>query len=150
MSKNTEKTRTKRAIFSNQKNSKFSSPKDYMRRTRPGLFSDSILKTEKVLNRSILEYHLETLTSRKEETVFEHFCRKIAEKEISPNLIPQTGPTGGGDSKVDSETYPVDDEISLRWYNTNKDKSGSKERWAFAFSAKKIGKEKYDLMLKKY
>ena len=141
MSKNTEKTRIKGQFFSNQKNSKLSSPKDYMRKTRPELFSDSILKTKKTLNRSILEYHLETLTKRKEEIAFEHFCRKIAEKEICPNLIPQTGPTGGGDSKVDSETYPVDDEITLRWY-TNKEERSSKERWAFAISAKKNWKEK--------
>ncbi len=136
-----KKTRIKGPNFLNQKNSKFSSPKDYMRTTRPELFSDSILKTKKILNRSILEYHLETLTNRKEETAFEHFCRKIAEKEICPNLIPQTGPTGGGDSKVDSETYPVDDEISLRWY-TNKEERSSKERWAFAFSSKKDWKGK--------
>ena len=127
--------------MSNRPKHTFSTPKDYMRTTRPELFSDTILKTKKILNRSILEYHLETLTNRKEETAFEHFCRKIAEKEICPNLIPQTGPTGGGDSKVDSETYPVDDEISLRWY-TNKDRRSSKERWAFAMSAKKDWKGK--------
>lgn len=35
---------------------------------------------------------------------------------ICPNLLPQTDPTGGGDSKVDSETYPVSSEISDKWY----------------------------------
>jgi hypothetical protein len=29
---------------------------------------------------------LETLTNRKQEYEFEHFCRKLAEKEICPNL----------------------------------------------------------------
>jgi hypothetical protein len=55
------------------------------------------------LDRSMLEYHLETLTSRSEETVFEKFALRLAQCEICPNLLPHTGPTGGGDSKVDSE-----------------------------------------------
>jgi hypothetical protein len=46
---------------------------------------------------------------------FEHFCRRLAEKELCPNLLPHTGPTGGGDSKVDAETYPVAEQVSLRW-----------------------------------
>ncbi len=29
------------------------------------------------------------------------------EVEICPDLLPQPGPTGDGDSKVNSETYPV-------------------------------------------
>ena len=141
MSKDIEKTRIKKTTFLNQKQNEIFSPKGYMRTNRPELFSDSILKTEKILNESILELHLNNLTSKKKEIAFEHFCRKIAEKEICPNLIPQTGPTGGGDSKVDSETYPVDDEISLRWY-TSKNECSSKEQWAFAFSAKKDWKGK--------
>jgi hypothetical protein len=110
-------------------------PSDFMRARRPHLFSDSSVSTRPVLPQEVLEYQLDTLTSRKEETKFEHFARKLAEKEICPNLLPQTGPTGGGDSKVDSETYPVAGEIALRWY-AGIDQNASKERWAFAFSAK--------------
>jgi hypothetical protein len=48
---------------------------------------------------------------------------------------------GGGDSKVDSETYPVADQISLGWY-IGIGREAASERWAFAFSAKKKWQEK--------
>lgn len=112
------------------------SPREFLRNRRPELFSDSIESEEPVIDRSQFEFYLNTLTSRKEELRFEHFCRRLAEKELCPNLLPQTGPTGGGDSKVDSETYPVADEIAERWY-IGTPKRASSERWAFAFSAKK-------------
>lgn len=111
-------------------------PSAFMRARRPELFSDSITYQEPQLTREVFEYYLDSLTSRKQEDDFEHFCRKLAEKELCPNLIPQTGPTGGGDSKVDTETYPVADAISLRWYE-GIGREPAQERWAFAFSAKK-------------
>lgn len=107
-----------------------------MRTRRPELFSDSTHTTEHLLGRSALEYQLDTLTNRKQENEFEYFCRKLSEKELCPNLLPQTGPTGGGDSKADAETYPVADAIAFRWYE-GLGREASKERWAFAFSAKK-------------
>ncbi len=114
-----------------------------MRARRPELFSDTEPTERELLDRTTFEYHLETLTSRKQELEFEHFARKLAEKELCPNLIPQTGPTGGGDSKVDSETYPVSSEISDRWYYADAaGPEGSSQRWAFAFSAKKDWKAK--------
>ena len=112
-----------------------------MRARRPELFSDSKIVAEKKLPREVLEYHLETLTNRKQEIEFEYFCRRLAEKELCPNLLPQTGPTGGGDSQVDAETYPVAEAISLRWYEGAGIEAG-KEHWAFAFSAKKDWKSK--------
>ncbi len=111
-------------------------PSDYMRARRPELFSDSPTVTEYHFTRELLEYHLDTLTSRKQEYEFEHFARRLAEKELCPNLLPQTGPTGGGDSKTDTETYPVADAISLRWYE-GIGREAAQERWAFAFSTKK-------------
>lgn len=111
------------------------SPSQFMRARRPELFSDSTPRTENQLNKDVLDYRLSILTSRKQEIDFEHFCRRIAEQEICPNLVAQTGPTGGGDSKVDSETYPVSERISTRWYQGFPGNS-SEERWAFAFSAK--------------
>lgn len=110
-------------------------PSEYMRARRPELFSDTHLIEETRLKRDVFEYHLNTLTSRKQEYEFEHFCRRLAEKELCPNLLPQTGPTGGGDSKTDTETYPVADDIALRWWE-GIGREASKERWAFAFSAK--------------
>lgn len=109
-------------------------PSEWMRNRRPNLFSDSSYREFPQVSKEHFEYHLDTLTSRKQEFHFEHFCRKLAEREICPNLRPQTGPTGGGDSKVDSETYPVAEEIAERWWIGTP--SAGKERWAFAFSAK--------------
>lgn len=116
------------------------SPRELMRARHPDLFSDTMIVAAPKIPKSVFEYHLQTLTSRKQEYEFEHFCRKLAEREICPNLRVQTGPTGGGDSKVDSETYPVATEISERWWYG--EPSASSERWAFAFSAKQAWKSK--------
>ncbi len=91
-------------------------PRDLMRFRHPDLFSDTQIDDVPQLPKAAFEYYLDTLTSRKQEYQFEHFCRKLAEKEICPNLRVQTGPTGGGDSKVDTETYPVAEEIAERWW----------------------------------
>jgi hypothetical protein len=115
-------------------------PSELMRARHPDLFSDTYADESVRLPRAVFEYHLETLTSRKQEYEFEHFCRIIAEREICPNLRVQTGPTGGGDSKVDTETYPVAAEIAERWWIG--EPSAGAERWAFAFSAKKAWKQK--------
>ena len=112
-------------------------PSDFMRGRRPELFSDSTNTPGVFLTRELFEYHLDTLTSRKQEASFEHFCRRLAEHEICRNLLPQTGPTGGGDSKMDSENYPVAESIATRWYEGTDPLAAAKERWAFAFSAKK-------------
>jgi hypothetical protein len=116
--------------------SKRYSPKEFLRARRPEKFSDSVVEQTPVLDRSILEYQLYSITSRKQEVNFENFAHRLAERTICPNLVPQTGPTGGGDSKVDTETYPVADSLSLIWYEGIGQEAAS-ERWAFAFSAKK-------------
>jgi len=109
---------------------------EFYKENHPDQFSDSeIIHTSK-LDRNFFEYFLNTITNRSEEKKFEIFCRRIAEKEICPNLLPQTGPTGGGDSKVDSETYPVSDQLPIVWYS-GIGVEATQERWAFAFSAKK-------------
>ena len=117
------------------------SPREFMKARRPERFSDSVEEATPVLDRPLLEYHLDSLTSRNQETDFARFAKSLAEKEICPNLLPQTGPTGGGDSKVDSETFPVADVLAAAWYvGTGREASG--ERWAFAFSAKKVWRTK--------
>lgn len=118
----------------------FHNPREFMRARHPDLFADTHVDDASCLPRAVFEYYLDTLTNRKQEYEFEHFCRKLAEKEICPNLRVQTGPTGGGDSKVDSETYPVAPEIAERWWIGTP--SAGTERWAFAFSAKKNWKPK--------
>jgi hypothetical protein len=69
----------------------------------------------------------------------------LAKLEIAPNLRPQTGPSGGGDSKADTETYPVSDITRLNFWEGIANELG--ERWAFAISAKKdwISKVKKDI-----
>ncbi|SFS22263.1 hypothetical protein [Yoonia litorea] len=114
-------------------------PSEFMRLRRPEQFSDTVVTSEPYLDQVYFEYHLETLTSRGEEKVFEHFARKICEAVICPNLIPQTGPTGGGDSKVDTENIPVSSDISERWFYGE---DSASERWGFAFSAKKAWQPK--------
>ncbi len=128
------------------KNEKKFKPSTYLRKRHPDRYSDSIKSNQPQLTTDLLEYHLETLTSRSQEKEFEYFSRRLAEKTICPNLIPQTGPTGGGDSKVDSETFPVADSISIRWYQGD---AGGKEQWAFAMSAKKVWRPKVKSDVKK-
>lgn len=115
-------------------------PITWMRSRHPDLYSDSETVSKSQLTEDILEYRLETLTSRNQETEFAYFARRLAQKEICPNLRPQTGPVGGGDSKVDSETIPVSSDIADIWVGT--DPAAANERWAFAFSAKEDWKTK--------
>ena len=120
------------------------SPKEFMRMRRPERFSDTIVTKKGSLNRSLLEYKLEVITSNSQEQEFQNFCLKLAQLELAPNLRPQTGPSGGGDSKADTETYPVSDITRLNFWEGIANALG--ERWAFAISAKKdwVNKVKKD------
>ena len=100
----------------------------------PEQFSDSVIVKKAILNEELFKFYLDSLTSRSQEKEFEVFCRRIAEIEICPNLLPQTGPTGGGDSKVDTETYPVSELVCQNWYMGYADTAAT-ERWAFAIIA---------------
>lgn len=111
------------------------SPREYLKARRPERFSDTVSEECSLLDRSMLEYQLDTLTNRGQETGFERFARRLVGLEICPNLLPQTGPTGGGDSKVDSETYPVADDLAFIWC-VGYGREAAAERWGFAFSAK--------------
>lgn len=119
---------------------RFPQPSEMMRARRPYLYSDSECIDAYRLTETEFSHHLDTLTDRNQHKDFEVFCRKLSERELCPNLRPQTGPEGGGDGKVDTETYPVDEQIAERWYVGN-GRSGA-ERWGFAFSAKKTWSEK--------
>jgi len=110
-------------------------PSTYYRNQHPELFSDSEVAQHPVLERDLFMFHLEQLTTNKREKEFENFARRLCEHEICPNLLPQTGPIGGGDSRTDSSTYPVADEIANRrwWIGHTRP---TNEDWAFAFSCK--------------
>lgn len=115
------------------------SPSQFMRGLRPQYYSDTEDRVLYVLDAATLDHHLETITSRNETHDFELFARKLCERAICPNLRPSTGPEGGGDSKADSETLPVADEISRFYIGAA---NGGREKWAFAFSAKKTWSQK--------
>lgn len=119
--------------------SRVDSLREQMRRRRPHLFSDTVRSSQPQIAHEVLDYHLETLTKRKQEYQFEHFARALAEKELCPNLRTQTGPTGGGDAKVDSETYAVAPDIAERWFFGE---TAANERWGFAFSTKEAWQAK--------
>ncbi|MBP9811343.1 hypothetical protein KBF38_23755 [bacterium] len=117
-------------------------PRAFMEARRPHLFSDAEEQEVSSVDRGLLEYTLETLTSRQEEIKFEQFALHLAKKEICKNLIPHTGPTGGGDGKTDSENYQVSEEIAALWY-IGDPKRASTEKFAFCFTAKKDWKPKF-------
>ncbi|WP_055003244.1 hypothetical protein [Pseudomonas coronafaciens] len=109
-------------------------PQDFLRARRPEQFSDSLKLQESTIDRSMLEYHFETLNNRSQELEFEIFVRKLCEREICPNLVAQTGPTAGGDGKTDTETYPVASQIAFFW---GLNETPESERWAFGVSTQK-------------
>jgi len=111
-----------------------------MRRLRPEYYSDTADRTTYQLDAPTLEYQLETITARNQTHAFEIFCRKLCERTICPNLRPATGPEGGGDSKADTETISIANEIATLSYVG--EANAGRERWAFAFSAKKTWAEK--------
>jgi hypothetical protein len=115
-------------------------PSGFMRKLRPELYSDTIDRPLYVLDQSILEFQLETMTARNEQQKFEIFCRKLCERVICPNIRPQSGPEGGGDGKTDADTFQVADAISDLAYIGQP--GPGQEDWGFAFSAMKDWKRK--------
>lgn len=115
-------------------------PSDFMRRLRPEIYSDTSDRTNFELDASLLAFQLDTITTCNQTHGFEIFCRKLCERAICPNLRPQTGPDGGGDSKADTETFPVADEIAITYYVG--EANAGRERWGFAFSAQKTWAKK--------
>lgn len=113
----------------------------YYRELRPEKFSDSKIEYEIPLTKELFEKQLEILSTKKMQSNFENFIVRCAERLITPNIKPQTGPDGGGDGKVDAETYEVTTDISDKWYVADGGTS-EKGKWAFAISCKKQWKPK--------
>ncbi len=120
---------------------KITTPSQFYRQRRPEYFSDSKIVAKAILPREQLDYEISKISTNLKHDSFVNLCRKLAEKLISPNLIPQVGPTGGGDGKTDIETYPVSDFISDRWFISD-NKWNEDEKWAFAISSKEDWKGK--------
>lgn len=117
------------------------STSEFYRMQRPEYFSDSEVIYEAKLTKELLEFELSQISKNQKQDDFETLGRRLAEKFISPNLIPQVGPTGGGDGKTDTETYPVSTDISDRWFIPENGWT-KEEKWAFAISAKADWKNK--------
>lgn len=113
---------------------KFPTPSQFYRNLRPEFFSDSKIVAKVILPREQLDYEISQISTNLKHDSFATLCKRLAEKLISPNLIPQVGPTGGGDGKTDSETYPVSNFVSDRWFVSN-NKWNENENWAFAISS---------------
>jgi len=67
-------------------------PSELYRMRRPEYFSDSEITYSIKLTREQLSFELDKLSSNQKQDEFETLCRRLAEKFISPNLIPQVGP----------------------------------------------------------
>ncbi len=115
----------------------------YYRELRPQYFSDSSVVYEIPLTKELFDKQLEILSTKKMQSEFENFIVACAMKLITPNIKPQTGPDGGGDGKVDAETFEVSSDISDKWYVADGGAWG-KEKWAFAISCKKNWKQKVE------
>ena len=105
------------------------------RHERPWKFSDSKVVRKAELTKEVFQYQMDRLSNDMKQDQFENLTRSLALRFVTPNLIPQTGPTGGGDGKTDLETHPVADEIAEKWYVADGGCRGS-EKWAIAISCK--------------
>jgi hypothetical protein len=106
------------------------SPYQFYRTLRPENFSDS--RVEQRMSRLLFKQVMAELSAEMKQDDFEEFTYQLVRRIISPNLVPQTGPMGGGDGKVDFETYAVDKDVACKWYTANANRGD--ERWAFAIS----------------
>lgn len=127
----------------------FPSPREFMKQRRPERFSDSQCIRSTAWSPNQLSYHLDTITKRSDENEFEEFARQLLKRVVAPNFSSQTGPMGGGDGKVDSDTYPVADDLALNWLVSEEMLAEAKERWALAASAKEDWKTKVRSDIKK-
>lgn len=110
-------------------------PYEYYRKCRPEYFSDTKVVYKATLKEEQFQYIMDRLSNDMKQDLFENLTKSLALRFITPNIIPQTGPTGGGDGKTDLETHPVADEIAERWYICDGGCRGA-EKWAFAISCK--------------
>ena len=122
--------------------------REFYQSRRPEFFSDSEVRYEVPLTRELFDLQLARLSTDKKHSEFEKFVVAVSRRLITPNIKPQTGPDGGGDGKVDAETYEVSDDISDKWYAEECGAHG-KEKWAFTISCESGWKEKIKSDVKK-
>jgi len=116
------------------------SPREYYKEQHPEEFSDSSTEEALDFDREVIDHAFSLITTNNQEQAFERFCLRVCEARVCANLIANTGPAGGGDGKVDADTFPVADSIAK--YYEGVGRQTTDERWAFAFSAKQDWKQK--------
>lgn len=114
---------------------------DLYRNKNPQYFSDTVVTCKTELTKEVFRHEMDKLSNYRRQDLFENFATSLAFRFITPNIVPQTGPTGGGDGKTDSETHPVADKIAEKWYVADGGCKGT-EKWAFAISCKEDWKGK--------
>ena len=67
------------------------------RKWHPDNFSDSPDATEPKPLRAFLEFQLDQPTTNRRETEFAEFSRRLAQREICPNLVPQMRDANGNE-----------------------------------------------------
>ena len=104
-----------------------------MRESRPENYCDTVGEVGYSLGKEVSEPHPGTITAQNQTHTLEILCRKLCERVVCRPLRPQTGPDGGDDSKADTETSPVAEEILKRTFVG--EATYGIQSWAFAFSA---------------
>ena len=74
------------------KNIRKDTPSEFYRMRRPEYFSDSETIYDIALPKEHLAFELANITTNQKHDEFETLCRRLVEKLIIPNLIPQVGP----------------------------------------------------------
>lgn len=94
----------------------------------------------------VVKHFIETLNRENGGARFEQIAASLAEKEICSNILPSTGPFGGGDKGVDLRTHKtfLKDSSSLFRLYSSTPKSTTKKRIIFAFSIQKTWKTKLE------
>ncbi len=109
-------------------------PREFLKGRRPDEFSDTTTRQQHApIARDMLEFVLTEITKKKREFDFETFCYHLMQREVCPNLSPQSGPVGGGDSHADSASYEVSGDLAYRYWRGTA--TTNQRRFAFAFSA---------------
>ena len=111
------------------------------RQNRPWKFSDSKVVQKAELTKELFQYQMDRLSNDEKQDLFENLTKSLALRFVTPNIIPLTGPIGGGDGKTDLETHPVADEIAEKWYVADGGCRGN-EKWAVAISCKEKWRDK--------
>jgi hypothetical protein len=94
----------------------------------------------------VIKHFIETLNRDNGGALFEGIASTLAEKEICSNILPSTGPYGGGDKGTDARThrtYLLESGENFRLYSST-DKSPTDKKIVFAFSIQKDWKAKLD------